>query len=202
MGCSVQGCGEVRYERTLGTLHALDYYCGMNEPYKGIEPRVDPAAWVHETAVLIGDVEVKARATVWPTSVLRGDQGAVVVGEETSIQDGTVAHCTGGMSTTVIGARCTVGHRVVLHGCVVEDDCMIGMGAILLDNCRIGSGSIIGAGALIPVGKNIPPRSKVMGVPGRIVGEVSDWEYELMIGGGHHEYQKLLSDYQPTINNK
>ena len=174
----------------------------MNEPYKGIEPRVDPGAWVHNSAVLIGDVVVKTGATVWPTCVLRGDQGSVVIGEESSIQDGTVAHCTGGMSTTVVGDRCTVGHRVVLHGCIVEDDCMIGMGAILLDNCRIGSGSIIGAGALIPVGKQIPPRSKVMGVPGRVVGEVSDWEYEIMIGGGHHEYQKLLADYKPTVDDE
>lgn len=167
----------------------------MTEAFKGTVPQIDPEAWVHDDAVLIGDVVVKARATVWPGCVLRGDQGAIVIGEETSIQDGTVAHCTGGLSTTVIGARCTVGHRVILHGCVVEDNCMIGMGAILLDNCEIGTGSIIGAGAVVPVGKKIPPRSKVMGVPGRIVGEVSDWEYEMMIGGGHHEYQKLLAAY-------
>ena len=136
----------------------------MNESYKGLSPRIDEAAWVHDTAVLIGDVVVEAKANVWPGCVLRGDQGSISIGAETSIQDGTIAHCTGGMSKTVIGARCTVGHRVVLHGCIVEDECLIGMGAILLDNCEIGTGSIIGAGAVIPVGK-IPPRSKVMGVP-------------------------------------
>lgn len=179
----------------LGTLQLGHYYQTMIEAYKGLMPRVHPEAWVHDNAVLIGDVEIAARANVWPGCVLRGDQGSISVGEETSIQDGTIAHSTGGMSTTSIGARCTVGHRVVLHGCTVADDCLIGMGAILLDNCEIGSGSIIGAGALIPVGKKIPPRSKVMGIPGKIVGEVSDWEYQLMIGGGHHEYQKLLSDY-------
>ena len=100
------------------------------------------------------------------------------------------------MSTTEIGKRVTVGHRVILHGCIVEDDCLIGMGAILLDNCEIGSGSIIGAGALVPVGKKIPPRSKVMGIPGKVVGEVSDWECQMMIGGGHHEYQKLMAEYK------
>jgi carbonic anhydrase/acetyltransferase-like protein (isoleucine patch superfamily) len=168
----------------------------MNETYKGQTPDIDESAWVHDNAVLIGDVTIKAKANVWPGCVLRGDQGSIVVGAETSIQDGTIAHCTGGMSTTVVGDRCTVGHRVVLHGCIVEDDCLIGMGAILLDNCEIGTGSIIGAGALIPVGKKIPPRSKVMGIPGKIVGEVSDWEYQMMIGGGHHEYQKLLADYR------
>ena len=168
----------------------------MNETFKGISPNVHQTAWVHESAVLIGDVDVQAKANVWPGCVLRGDQGRIVIGEETSIQDGSIAHCTGGMSETIIGARCTVGHRVVLHGCIVEDDCLIGMGAILLDNCEIGSGSIIGAGALVPVGKKIPPRSKVMGIPGKIVGEVSDWEYQFMIGGGHHEYQKLLADYK------
>ena len=168
----------------------------MMESYKGVSPTVDEEAWVHENAVLIGDVQVGPRANVWPGCVLRGDQGAIVIGEETSIQDGTVAHCTGGMSTTVVGARCTVGHRVILHGCIVEDDCLIGMGAILLDNCEIGKGSIIGAGAVIPVGKKIPPGSKVMGVPGKVVGEVSEWEASMMIGGGHHEYQKLLADYK------
>jgi len=167
----------------------------MNESYKGLDPQISDTAWVHETAVLIGDVHIDSKANVWPACVLRGDQGRISIGPETSIQDGTIAHCTGGMSQTVIGARCTVGHRVVLHGCIVEDDCLIGMGAILLDNCEIGTGSIIGAGALIPVGKKIPPRSKVMGVPGKIVGEVSDWEYQMMIGGGHHEYQNLLADY-------
>jgi len=167
----------------------------MEESYKGKRPTVDAAAWVHDNAVLIGDVTIKARANVWPGCVLRGDQGAIVIGEETSIQDGTIAHCTGGMSTTRIGDRCTVGHRVILHGCIVEDDCLIGMGAILLDNCEIGTGSIIGAGAVIPVGKKIPPGSKVMGVPGKVVGQVSEWEANMMIGGGHHEYQKLLNDY-------
>lgn len=174
----------------------------MNEAYKGTVPAVDPAAWVHDNAVLIGDVVIKARANVWPGCVLRGDQGRIEIGEETSIQDGTIAHCTGGMSTTVIGDRCTVGHRVVLHGCKVADDCLIGMGAILLDNCEIGSGSIIGAGALIPVGKKIPPGSKVMGIPGKIVGQVSEFEAKLMIGGGHHEYQKLLADYKAEANNE
>ncbi len=174
----------------------------MRESYNGMSPTVDAEAWVHASATLIGDVVVKARATVWPGCVLRGDQGVVLIGEETSIQDGSIAHCTGGISTTVIGDRCTVGHRVILHGCIVEDDCLIGMGAILLDNCRIGSGSIIGAGALIPVGKVIPPRSKVMGVPGRIVGEVTDWEHELMIGGGHHEYQKMLTAYTSGGSNE
>ena len=172
----------------------------MNEPYKGKQPAIEAGAWVHDNAVLIGDVTIKARANVWPGCVLRGDQGAIVIGEETSIQDGTVAHCTGGMSTTVIGARCTVGHRVILHGCIVEDDCLIGMGAILLDNCEIGTGSIIGAGAVIPVGKKIPPGSKVMGVPGKVVGSVSEWEATMMIGGGHHEYQKLLGDYTSGAN--
>ena len=168
----------------------------MFESYKGVSPTVDDEAWVHDNAVLIGDVQVGSRANIWPGCVLRGDQGAIVIGAETSIQDGTVAHCTGGMSTTVIGDRCTVGHRIILHGCIVEDDCLIGMGAILLDNCEIGKGSIIGAGAVIPVGKKIPPGSKVMGVPGKVVGEVSEREATMMIGGGHHEYQKLLAEYK------
>ena len=95
------------------------------------------------------------------------------MGACTSIQDGTIAHATGGESTTTIGARVVCGHRVILHGCKVGSDCLLGMGSTLLDNCEIGDECVIGAGALVPVGRKIPPRSLVLGIPGRVVREIT-----------------------------
>ena len=105
-----------------------------------------------------------------------------------------MAHSTGGLSTTYVGKRCTVGHRAILHGCRVEDDCLIGMGAILLDNCVIGSGSIVGAGALVTANTKVPPNSLVLGCPAKVVRGVSKKEQEHWIGHGHAEYLKLLSE--------
>jgi carbonic anhydrase/acetyltransferase-like protein (isoleucine patch superfamily) len=132
--------------------------------------------------------------------VLRGDQGSIVVGEGSNLQDGTIAHATGGLSTTHVGARCTIGHRVLLHGCRVEDDCLIGMGAILLDNCVIGAGSIVGAGALVPKGKVIPPRSLVLGIPGKVIRAVTDAEFVEHIQHGYLEYQRLAEVYRSQEN--
>ena len=156
----------------------------------GLRPQVDETAYVDETALLIGDVQLGARASVWPGCVLRGDEGAIRVGEESSIQDLTVIHNTGGVTTTHIGPRVTVGHRVVLHGCRIESDAIIGMGAILLDNATIGPWCIIGAGSLVPMGRTIPTRSLVIGVPGRVVRQLNDAEIE-QIKHGHQEYLRL-----------
>ena len=157
----------------------------------GLSPRIGEDAFIHHSAVLMGDVRVGDRASIWPGCVLRGDQGAIEIGEETSIQDGTIAHATIDVSSTIIGPRVTVGHRVVLHGCRVEADCLIGMGAILMDNCHIEPWCIIGAGALVPVNRRIPARSLVMGVPGRVVRQVTDAEIDTIIRYAHEEYQRL-----------
>jgi carbonic anhydrase/acetyltransferase-like protein (isoleucine patch superfamily) len=164
----------------------------VQQPFDGHNPSVEPTAWVHEAAILIGEVEVRARASIWPTAVLRGDMGVVRIGEDTNIQDGTICHNTSGISETHVGARCTVGHRVVLHGCVVEDDCLIGMGAILMDNVRIGAGSLVAAGTLIPPNKVIPPGSLVMGSPGRVLRSVGQRERQ-MIDNGWRSYAKKLA---------
>src|SRR3954447_25988944 len=113
------------------------------ERYKEFTPRVHPSAYVHERATVIGEVTIGAESSIWPGAVLRGDDGAIVIGEQTSIQDLSVIHATTGLSKTTVGTRVTVGHRVILHGCTIEDDCLIGMGAILLDNCVIGRGSFV-----------------------------------------------------------
>ena len=133
--------------------------------------RVHPSAFVAPGAAIMGDVTIGQDASVWYGAVLRGDMAPIVIGSESNLQDGTIVHVDEGMPCTV-GRRVGVGHRVILHGCTVEDECLIGMGSILLNGARIGTGSVVAAGAVIPEGMQVPPRSLVMGVPGRIVRPV------------------------------
>ena len=168
----------------------------MIQPYREHVPVVAPDAFVHDTAVLIGDVTIAAEVSIWPGVVLRGDQGAICIGEQSNIQDGSVVHCTGGLSTTTIGPRVTVGHKVILHGCTVEADCLIGMGAILMDNCHVEPWCIVAAGALVTMGTRIPTRSLVAGTPGRVVRQLSDAELDAWIRHGCEEYLRLSAEYR------
>jgi len=131
------------------------------------EPEIDPAAYIHPDAVIIGNVRLGAEASVWPTAVLRGDHGFIEVGARTSVQDGTVVHCTHD-DPTIIGAECVVGHNAHLEGCVVGDRCLIGSGSITLGRSAVGDGALIGAGALVPEGFKVPPGTVALGVPCRI----------------------------------
>ena len=146
----------------------------MIESYLGESPVIDPTAFVHDRATLIGKVTIGAECSVWPGVVMRGDDGRIVIGPQTSIQDGTVVHLTEGMSETMVGARVTVGHNVILHGCIVEEEVIVGMGSILLDNARIGKGSIVGAGTLVPMNKTVPSGVLALGNPFRVVRELTD----------------------------
>ena len=132
---------------------------------------IHPSAFIAPGAVVMGDVTLGADASVWYGAVLRGDMAPIVIGAETNLQDGTVVHVDEG-EPCIIGRRVGVGHRVILHGCSVEDECLIGMGSILLNGVRVGTGSVVAAGAVIPEGMEVPARSLVMGVPGRIVRTV------------------------------
>ncbi len=165
------------------------------EPYGEHVPRVDASAYVHPRATLIGDVVVEAEATIWPGAVLRGDDGPIRIGARTSIQDGSVVHMTRGRSRVDVGARCTVGHNVILHGCTVEDECLIGMGAILLDGVVVGAGSLVGAGALVTQNKRIPPGSLVLGNPARVVRACGQAERD-MIEHGWREYLERGGEYR------
>jgi len=149
----------------------------MIQNYLHYTPEIHASAWVHPSAVVLGEVVLAAEVGIWPTTVLRGDQGSIYVGEQSNIQDGSIVHATGGRSHTWIGARVTVGHRVILHGCRVEEDCLIGMGSILLDGCVVEPGCIIGAGALVAIGKRIPAGSLVLGNPGRVVRQLTEKDY-------------------------
>lgn len=120
---------------------------------------------------MLGDVTLGARASVWYLAVLRGDMAPIVVGEDTNLQDGTIVHVDEGKPAR-IGARVGVGHRVILHACTVEDECLVGMGSVLLNDVHVGTGSVIAAGAVVPEGMRIPPGSLAMGVPARVVRHV------------------------------
>jgi carbonic anhydrase/acetyltransferase-like protein (isoleucine patch superfamily) len=121
----------------------------------------------------MGDVTLGQEASVWYGAVLRGDMAAIVIGAQSNIQDGTVVHVDEGVPCHV-GQRVGVGHRVILHGCTVEDECLIAMGSVLLNGVVIGTGSVVAAGAVVPEGMRVPPRSLVMGVPGRIIRPVDE----------------------------
>ena len=133
--------------------------------------------FIHPLAFVCGDVKLKARASIWPFVVIRGDTEGIEVGEDSNIQDGTVVHADHGFPT-IIGDRVGIGHRAIIHGAIIEPDSLVGMGAILLNGVRVGTGSIIAAGAVCREGMQIPPNSMVMGVPGRIVRETTEVERE------------------------
>lgn len=169
----------------------------MLERFGPHSPQVDPTSFVHPRATVIGEVRIDARASIWPGAVLRGDMGGIHIGAETSVQDGTVCHMTGGWSTLTVGNRVTVGHNVVLHGCTVEDMCLIGMGAVILDNAVIGKGSLVAAGAVVTAGTVIPPGSFVVGAPARVVKPVSD-KQRGMLETGWRAYVDVLDTYKAT----
>jgi carbonic anhydrase/acetyltransferase-like protein (isoleucine patch superfamily) len=135
-------------------------------------PLIHPTAFLAATAIVMGDVGLGAESSVWYNSVVRGDMAPIRVGSQTNLQDGTVVHVDEGLPCT-IGDRVGVGHRVILHGCSVEDDCLIGMGSVLLNGVVVGRGSVIAAGALLTEGMRIPPGSLVMGMPGRVIRPVT-----------------------------
>jgi carbonic anhydrase/acetyltransferase-like protein (isoleucine patch superfamily) len=138
-------------------VYALDY----------LVPTIDPGAYVHPDAVVIGSVELGAGASIWPGVVLRGDHGVIRIGERTSIQDGTIVHTTTEWPT-VIGADCVVGHRAHLEGCVVENACLIGSGSVVLNRAHVGAGAVVAAAALVREDMVIPAGALAVGVPATI----------------------------------
>lgn len=162
--------------------------------FRGKLPAIDPSVYVADHASIIGDVTIGARSSIWFGTVVRGDQMPIAIGEETSIQDNTVVHVTSGVAGTIVGSRVTVGHRVILHACTVEDDCIIGMGSIILDRARIGRGSVVGAGALVTPGTDIPPGSLVLGAPARVKRPVDERERAWIASSAAH-YVELGKTY-------
>lgn len=148
----------------------------MITPFRDIHPKIDPAAFIADDAIIIGDVEIGEDASVWFGSIVRGDVNYIRIGARTNIQDATVIHVSSKMHATILEEEITVGHRVTLHGCYVERGCLIGMGAILMDGVRIGAQSLVAAGSLVTPGTQIPPRSLVLGSPAKVKRELTDDE--------------------------
>jgi carbonic anhydrase/acetyltransferase-like protein (isoleucine patch superfamily) len=146
---------------------------------------IDPTAFIAPGAIVLGDVQLGKNASVWFNAVVRGDTARISIGEETNIQDLSMLHADDGVPC-VVGNRVTVGHRVILHGCTIEDDCLIGMGAIVLNKVRVGRGSVIGAGAVLLEGTEVPPGSVVVGIPGRVVRAVDEGMRERINEGWRH----------------
>lgn len=153
--------------------------------YKEYRPKID-GGYVAEDASVIGNVEIGENASIWYGVVLRGDVDKIQIGKNTSIQDNAVAHCSTDLPT-IIGDNCVVGHSALIHSCTVEEGCLIGMGSILLDGCHIGTGSIVAAGAVVSPNTVVPPHSMVMGVPGRVVRQLTDKDIEgITLSVGHY----------------
>jgi len=150
----------------------------MIRAYRGNVPRIAATAYIDNSAQVIGDVEIGERSSVWPNVTIRGDVNSIRIGDETNIQDNSTLHCDAGHYPLAIGNRVTVGHQAMLHGCTVEDDCLIGIGAIVLNGARIGTGSVVAAAALVPEGATIPPHSMAMGVPAKVRRQITAEEAE------------------------
>lgn len=140
----------------------------MLRAYRGVTPKVASSAYIDPSAQVIGDVTVGKCSSIWPNVTARGDVNSIRIGDDTNIQDNSVLHCDAGLFPLEIGHRVTVGHLAMLHGCTIEDDCLIGIGATVLNGARIGHGSVIAAGAVVPEGTQVPPESMVMGVPAKV----------------------------------
>ena len=152
-------------------------------PYLGMQPKVGANAWIAPGAMVIGDVTLGADVSVWFGTVIRGDVHRIVIGDRTSIQDLSMVHVTHYKKAdksdghpTIIGNDVTIGHKVMLHGCTIEDACLIGMGATIIDGAVIGKESIVGAGSLVTKGKIFPPRSLIMGSPAKLIRELTEAE--------------------------
>lgn len=154
-----------------------------------LSPSLDATAWVAPSADLIGDVRLGANASVWFGAVIRADNTPILLGEESNFQDGAIGHSDPGAPLT-IGARVTVGHQAILHGCTVEDEALIGMGARILNGAVIGTQCIVGAGALVTEGKTFEPRSLIVGSPARAIRTLGDEQVAMLRLSAAHYAEK------------
>src|SRR5262249_19061179 len=166
----------------------------MIRAFRGNHPKIDPSAFVADNAVIIGDVQIGARSSIWFGAVLRGDVFHIRIGEDTSIQDNSVIHVTHSQHATQVGSKVTVGHSVTLHGCTVGDACIVGMGATILDQAVIGDKCIVGAGALVTPGTKIPAGHLAVGSPARPKRPLTDDELTWLEASALH-YVHLAQEY-------
>jgi carbonic anhydrase/acetyltransferase-like protein (isoleucine patch superfamily) len=158
--------------------------------YQGFTPSIPESCYVDISAQVIGDVVLGEQASIWMNAVVRGDVNSIRIGARSNVQDCAVLHGMRYVYPVIVGEMVTIGHNATVHGCVVEDACLIGMGAVILNNARIGEGSIIAAGAVIPEHTIIPPRSLVAGVPGKVRRQLGDEDRESIL-----KYARNYMDY-------
>ncbi len=164
-------------------------------PHHGVHPTIPGTAFIAPNATVIGDVVLGEHVSIWFNTVVRGDVNYIRIGDRTNIQDNSTIHVTHDTHPTIVGCDVVGGHNIVLHGCVIRDRVLVGMGSIVLDGAEVGEESIIGAGSLITPGTKIPPRSLVLGCPGKIARQVTDREVEEMILAGAKHYLKYKETY-------
>jgi carbonic anhydrase/acetyltransferase-like protein (isoleucine patch superfamily) len=162
--------------------------------YRGISPKIAKDVFIAPNASIVGDVVIGEHSSVWFNTVVRGDVHYIRIGSFTNIQDNSVLHPTEHRFPMTIGDRVSIGHSVVLHGCTIEDMCLIGIGSIILDGCKIGRGSFVAAGSLLPPGFEVPPDSVVMGSPARIKKKTGEKERKMIEHGWSH-YVELAAEY-------
>ncbi len=161
--------------------------------FKNKYPQIDPSAWIAPSADIIGDVTIGENSSVWFSCVIRSDVNKVIIGKNTNIQDLSCIH-TDVNTQTILGDNVTIGHKVMLHGCKIEDNCLIGMSTTILDNAVIGEGSIVGANSLVTAGKVFPPKSLIMGSPAKVVKELTDEDRDNLIKHALH-YVDYKNEY-------
>ena len=170
-------------------------------PFKDHKPVVSDSAFIAPDAWLTGKVEIGSNVSIFFGSVLRGDLQAIKVGDGSNIQEHSMLHTSHGMSDCIVGKNVTVGHRAILHGCEVEDNCIIGMGSVILDNAKIGNNCIIGAHSLISKGTVIPPNSLAFGSPAKVIRPLTEDEIE-SIKHSYQSYIKVGQEYKKQLNEK
>jgi carbonic anhydrase/acetyltransferase-like protein (isoleucine patch superfamily) len=163
-----------------------------------VKPDIADSAWVADTAVLIGNVTMRANASLWFGAVARGDTAHIVIGENSNVQDNAVLHADEG-TPLLIGDNVTVGHQVMLHGCTVGDGSLIGIGAIVLNNAKIGKNCLVGAGALVTEGKEFPDGSMIIGSPAKAVKELSDAQIAGLKASAAH-YVEAAAQYRKSLH--
>lgn len=170
----------------------------MIKTFQGKAPKIPKSCYISETSDIIGNVSLGENVNVWFGTVIRGDMNYITVGKRTNIQDNCSVHVTTETAPTIIGENVTIGHNAIIHGCKIEDNCLIGMGSIIMDNAQIGEGSIIGAGTVITENTVITPRSLCLGIPGKIVRKTTDKEFTEILNRAEH-YVQFSKKYNKKV---
>ena len=171
----------------------------MIRAYRGIVPKIASSCYIDPSAQVIGNVVIGERSSVWPLVTIRGDVHHIHIGEESNVQDNSTLHVEGPNFPLIIGNRVTVGHQVCLHGCTIDDDALIGIGAIVLNGAHIGQGAIVAAGSLVPEGMHIPANMLAMGVPAKIRRTVTPEESErFRINAQHYVDARAIYREEPS----